>query len=270
MSYGPQDSRIKLTAAEEAHVATLQPEGIKEFMREVALRQNLVSKDLDPNILIENENPPEQPTQFTKRMLVNGKTLEFSGASELEVERAIGEYFRGEQASREESVSTTQRTVAAGETPAEVQARVELELKFKRGEISASQYIEQSGAVKNYLAEQGVDLEDLKVAVQHAGSERFTQSWADATDEFMQTLEGQTWEGGEENKNIIGQIIADAELVDEPSADTLVRAVRFARENHMLVPNPELERNRKIAEATSPEQIREALGRADASTIFGR
>ena len=268
MSFSASDSRIKLNASQEEHLKTLQPEEMKAYLRTVAESQQLVYRDaFDQNVIHENENPPEQPTQFTKRVLVDGKSLEFAGPTELDVERAIGDYFRGEQAARESGETTTrQAATTETESPEQIQNRVETELRFRRGELSVKEYIEQSGAVKEYLADQGVDMESLR----QVSGQNFERSWASATEEFMQTPEGQTWEGGEENKNIIGKIIADADLVDEPSVDTLQRAVRFARENHMLVSNPELDRNRKIAEATTPEQIREALGARDATTIFGR
>jgi hypothetical protein len=267
---GPNESRLTLTPEQEEHVKTLLPEQMKEYFRELGCEQGAIYRDpYDHNMIHEVENFVPAPTSFTKRVLVDGKTLEFSGASELELEKNIGDYFRGEQAAREEGTTTTRQAAPiATESAEEIANRIELELRFKRGEIDTATYLRESGAVANYLREEGVDLESLRTAT----SDHFEKSWADATEEFMQTPEGQSWEGGEENKNIIGKIIADADLVGEPSAETLQRAVRFARENHMLVANPELERNRAITEADTPEKIREALGRSrdDYRSVYGR
>jgi hypothetical protein len=267
MSYSPEDSRIKLTAEQTAKVATMRPDEMKEFFRDVAVAQGLVTRDLDPHLLVEVENPPAQPTRFAKRVLVDGgQTKIFEGNSELELERAIGDYFRSLEASKEEESATAQRTAAATPTAEEIAAKVELELKFKRGEITTEQYLNESGAVGNYLREQGIDLESLRSTT----DQHFEQSWADATDEFLNSPEGSAWPGGP-NLKVMGDLLAANNL---ESADDKVGALKacfqFMKEHEMVQENPELVRNQRLAEARSSDEVREILGARDATTIFGR
>jgi hypothetical protein len=266
MSYSPDDSRIKLTAEQEAHVATLDPESMKSYFRDLAVSAGYVSRDLDPNCLIENEGVESKSAQFTKRMTINGKTVEFAADTELAVEQQATEYLKSLQASREEEIPATRQATVETESAEQVQNRVELELAFKRGTLSAKEYIEQSGVLDGYLRDHGVSIESL----QSASATHFEQSWKSATDEWMATPEGQSWIGGEQNMQTIGEIIAKFNLTDQPSAETLSRAVQYAKENNLLVSNPEVDRNRAISEATTPEQLRAALGRGPSfDSIYG-
>jgi hypothetical protein len=269
MSYSPENSRIVLSPSETEHVKTLLPEQIKSYMREIALRDHLVSEDLDPNILIENLNPPERAAQFTKAITVNGRTLKFEGDSELAVEQAIGDYLRGEVAAREEATTTTRQaaTTVATESAEQVAERVELELQFKRGTISASEYIEKSGVLDTYLQSRGVSVEDLQEVTQQRGSERFERSWADATSAFLNGPEGADWPGGDANRDTLGRIIVQEGLFDaEDKVQALAAAYAFAQEHKLLVDNPET----KIASANSVDDMRRALGRSpDYSSIYG-
>jgi hypothetical protein len=270
MSYSPEDSRIKLTAEQAAKVATMRPDEMKEYFRDIAVGQGLVTRDLDPNLLIENEGVEAAPTSqmFTKRITVDGRTLTFQGDSELAVEQAVGDFYRGEQAAREDGTATTREAAAPTRTAEEIATKIELELQFKRGEIDTATYLQESGAVASYLASQGVSMDGLR----EASSASFEGSWKSATDEWMATPEGQSWIGGEQNMRTIGDIIAKFNLTDQPSAETLSRAVRYAKENDMLVENPQLTQRQKIEEAQSPEQLREALGRSrdDYRSVYGR
>jgi hypothetical protein len=59
-------------------------------------------------------------------------------------------------------------------------AKVELDLKFKRGEISTAEYLEQSGAIDSYLESQGIPLVDLQASVAEKQNQRIAQSWEQA------------------------------------------------------------------------------------------
>jgi hypothetical protein len=148
----------------------------------------------------------------------------------------------------------------------QVQARVDLELKFKRGEIGAKEFIEQSGAVKEYLTQQGVDLESLREAT----NTHFEQSWAAATDEFLNSPEGSSWPGAG-NLQVIQNLLTANHLEDaEDKVGALKACFQHMKENDLVQENPELTRTTKISQANSVDEIREALGRPDFSTIFGR
>jgi hypothetical protein len=47
----------------------------------------------------------------------------------------------------------------------------------------------------------------------------------------------------------------------EPNVENIAAAYQYARENDLLVANPEIEAHNAISEANSVEDIRQALGR---------
>ena len=105
----------------------------------------------------------------------------------------------------EETVDPNRASVEAAE-------KAELELKFKRGEVSSDEYLAQSGAVKNYLEAQGVPLDELRDRLQEDRHREYEGSWATATTEFLQS--GNDWPGGERNKQILGMKIQELGLLN--------------------------------------------------------
>jgi hypothetical protein len=268
---GPNESRITLTPEQEKHISEIQPEEMKEYLRTIAESQGLIYRDaFDHNVIHEIEGAtPVQSAPVTKRILVDGKSLEFSGTTELDVERAIGDFYRGEQAARENGETTRQAAPTATGSAEQAAANVELELRFKRGETSAKDYIEQSGAVDEYLESRGISVENLRVV----SSERFEQSWSDATQEFLNGPAGSDWPGGNENLEIIGQKLRELGLVDaEDKVAALAEAYASMKTSGEVQKNPEIERNQAIASANSPSELKELLsqGRAEYHTIYGR
>ena len=61
------------------------------------------------------------------------------------------------------------------------------------------EYLQESGAIDEYLENAGVPLEELKNAVEDKHTEQFTQSWASATEEFLHSPAGADWPGGAKN-----------------------------------------------------------------------
>jgi hypothetical protein len=267
----PENSRITTDAEfERAVAAASSAEEIKTLMHDRAVQLGIVVPDLySPDVLL----PVDQPTpkRFGKSVTVDGQKRFFEADSELELEREIGNYFREtlaaqetnparqqQQQSRDES---TGRFVPADQGHAEEDAfvRADLELRFKRGEISTDEYLAQSGAIERHLAAQGVDMEALR----EVGAKKFEQSWEQATQEFLQSPLGRTWVGGEENKNILGQLIASNNLSEtDDKVGALAAAFEFAKENGLLVENPEVEVRKAISGATSFEEIMEHARRS--------
>ena len=90
---------------------------------------------------------------------------------------------------------------------AEADRKAALQLQMQLGQIDIATYLEQSGAIDSYLEKAGVPMEDLRSAVQEKSSQRFEQSWKEGTDAFLSSPEGRNWPGGEENMNLVGQVI---------------------------------------------------------------
>ncbi len=286
MPYTPENSAIKMTPELEAALSSASgPEMMKDILHQAAIEQALVVPDAfdASNLIPTAKATAAQPQRFAKRF--DGRI--FEGSSELEIEKNIGDYMRAKMAQPEARTEVPARDEQGrfvspadqGRADENAFAKAELELKFKRGEISTEEYLTQSGAIASYLEEQGIPLEELKATVEEKQSTRFEQSWQDATKEFFNSAEGRNWPGGQENLQKVGEIIQQQGWENaEDKAAALIAAARYLRENDLLAVNPELERERRIREAKSPEELRIALEARSAddrriaggsSSIFG-
>src|ERR1700674_3315988 len=156
---GPNESRITLTPEQEKHISEIQPEEMKEYLRTIAESQWLIYRDaFDRNVIHEVENPPLTPKGFARHVFIDGKEVLVGAETELALERQTGDVLRSAKAAREEEMRPTrQTTTEAAPSAEEAAARVELELRFKRGEVDTETYLRESGAIASYLADQGVD-----------------------------------------------------------------------------------------------------------------
>lgn len=187
-----------------------------------ALHSETDHKAREPRAKAEPE--PEAPGMFTHTETIKGKEFIFEAETELELERMVSNAFRVAHAVQEpvEQQEVVEQVVDPAK---EAVAQAELEIKFKNGQISASEYLERSGAIAQYLEKQGVPVQELKETVEQSRDNKFTQSWADATTEFLKSPAGADWPGGERNKELIGLMIARLGLVD---ADDKVLALSQA------------------------------------------
>lgn len=182
---------------------------------------------------------------FSRTETIGGKEFTFEGASELEVERMINNAYKvayavqAPEARVAEVVVDPAIAAAAAQKAAEDEAtlKAELELKFKRGEINAADYIEQSGAMKDYLAKQGVPLDALRNAVTQSQETAETQSWADATKVFLNSPAGSSWPGGDKNLALIGDKLAALGLTDaEDKVAALAQAYEAMKTSGTIFP----------------------------------
>lgn len=158
---------------------------------------------------------------FKRIEVIGGHEFTFEAATELELERSINNAFKIAAALRQESTETVPdpaaeaaaNVAAAKAEEAKAAARTELELQFKRGEITTAVYLEQSGAMDEYLVSKGLSIAALKETVDRHESAKFEQSWEDATTEFLKGS-GSTWPGGARNKEMMGLQIAALGLSD--------------------------------------------------------
>ena len=179
---------------------------------------------------------------FTRTLTIGGREFTFDAPSELELERAVNNALLvAYSLQNTEAPAAAEIVVSAADAAkaaeAEVVAKAELELKFKRGEISAKEYIEQSGAIKSYLEEQGVPLDELRASIDQNRSNTFEKSWEQATVEFLKTGGGSDWPGGEKNLELIGLKIGALNLVDaEDKVAALAQAWSSMKESKMYFP----------------------------------
>jgi hypothetical protein len=268
MAFTPENSRIITDAEFEAAVAAAaSAEEIKSLMHDRAIQQGIVTPDrYSPDVLLATPLANSMPKSFAQRLVVDGKTFFLEAESQAELDAKVADFIRSTTQTPATQTQTEHQprdaagrfTADQGRTDENAFARNELELKFKRGEISTDEYLSQSGAIERHLAEQGVDMEALR----EASGRKYEQSWEQATQEFLQSGEGRTWPGGEENKQRLGQVLIEMGLIESPSAESLARAYEYLRENDGLVPNPEVQAHQKISEATTFEEIVEAARRS--------
>jgi hypothetical protein len=245
----PNESPIKLTAEQEAEVKTMTSvEQITQYMRDAAVAQNLVRPydAAHPDLLVD----VPQKARITKTIELDGTTYEFSGEDDAAVTRLQLEFMRGRNPQATQPTTPEKPRGADGKfvaadaptrTPEQAANLANLELKFKRGEISASDYLMQSGALEEYVEK-----------VQSRAETEIVQSWAQATEAFK-SGPGADWPGGERNKEILGFKLAELGLTD---ATDKVAALTQAF-NAMRLDDA-------IAKATSKTEVDEALAK------FGR
>lgn len=195
-------------------------------------------------------------TGFSRVETIGGREFNFEASNELELERMVANAYRVAYAIQPTEVAAPVVPVdpAIAQKAAEdaAAAKADLELKFKRGEISASDYIEQSGAVDEYLTKKGIPVDALKDVVEQRQNSKVEQSWADATAAFLQSPSGADWPGGARNLEVIGLKIqsltfVDANgqvrsLVDAPDkVAALAQAYASMKSSNMVFPGDQVE-----------------------------
>ena len=278
MSFLPTDSAIKVDRNLEEKLKGASFEEIKAHLANAAVEQQLVVPDrYDNSVLIPTELANAAPKRFAKAITVNGQKLIFEGESELDIERAIGHHFRAMQSAPIQETeqpardASTGRFTSSAEPSVSQETKDSLSLQLQLGQIDIATYLERSGAVTDYLEKAGVPMEELRSAVQEKSSQRFEQSWEQATEAFLQGA-GSDWPGGQENLSTANRLIVENGLMDQPSAETLAAVWAHMQKNGLAVESQEqkshnrsVETQQRIGEATSFEEIRQA-----GSSLFGR
>jgi hypothetical protein len=152
-------------------------------------------------------SPNEEEQEITKTEVIGGKEFIFTGTA-LEVEKAIGDAFKVANAVKTAEPVTPRsvRTKTQAEIERDISDRAELDLQFRRGELTTQELLERTNLVGDYLESKGFDVEQ-------AASRQFEQSWAEATETFLHTS-GSDWPGGIKNREILGMEINALGLVD--------------------------------------------------------
>jgi hypothetical protein len=274
MAYTPENSAIRVTPEIEKHMQTLvSADEIKAYLAQVAVDQHLVERDrFSPDLLIPTE-PGTAPRAFAKTVIVNGVKHIIEGSTEAELLANETQFYRTQL---QPASTETQRDSATGRfvakedadkaTQEELVRKSDLELKFKRGEISAADYLDQSGAIETFLATNGIDLEALKTTSEEKAGQRLATTWESATAEFLKTSD---WPGGDGALAEIGRTIQSLGLEGSPSVESLQAAYADMKRRNAVPKNSETELHNRIASAKSPDELRQILGRGS-SSLFGR
>jgi hypothetical protein len=167
MAWMAENSRIRVDAALEEKINGASAEEIKEIMKSAAVEQGLVKRDWDPQLFIETPLGTAAPKRFAKAVVVNGVKTVLEGDSEQSLLAAETAFYRQQfQPVATETRSEQPRNEHGQFISADdAAAKAELELAFKRGDISAAEYLDRSGAISEYLEKAGVPVEELKTQV---------------------------------------------------------------------------------------------------------
>ena len=181
---------------------------------------------------------------FTRHVVIGDQSFDFVAQTEAEIDQLELNAFKVAYAVR----PTASAPVAAATSPdpalavaaeeARAAAVAELDKQFRLGEVTAKDYIEQSGAIKGYLESQGVSLEALQEVVTANRGAKFSQSWAEAGVAFQKTPAGLDWPGGDKNHGLMALQIAAMGLEEAPDkVAALTQAYAELKRTGLYFPN---------------------------------
>jgi hypothetical protein len=282
MAWGTADSGFSNTPEDQEAVSKMNStEEIAEYYRSKAIAEGkLVPDAINPSVLHVAQPTAAQPAAGQSSLKIDGVT--FTG-TDAELNEQLRRHFvaKNPQPTTDEPSRDRNGRFAKDKNVdpgLQAAAKADLELRFKRGELSTAEYLEQSGAFAEAIEKMlGAPIEDIVETFQKTSGEKFVQSWQTATTEFFQTDEGRTWPGGEANKNKLGEVLqmkleGGTTLADLPDkVQAMKAAYEYMKQENLLVENPDLKKaqDAKFAGAKSHAEIDQLLGRgARAGQIF--
>jgi hypothetical protein len=203
--------------------------------------------------------------EFTKSVEIGGREFTFTASNEAEMAALISNAQLVAENVTAPVRDENGRFVARNGEPvddggAEAARQTELELKFRRGELSIKEYLAESGAVGSYLEDAGVSMEDLRASAQQRDAAIYEQDWQTATAAFL-AGPGAEWPGGNANKTNLQNALVALDLMDaDDKVGALVKAYEYMKENNALIPYEQTTSAVSAAiskelETASPEQL---------------
>jgi len=197
-------------------------------------------------------------SQGEKRVVIAGKEFIFYGTPEeiqVQVDAAVTVY--DELRSPDDHHAQPTAAEIEEDRVAEVLRQTELQLKMQRGEISIAKYINESGAVKDWLTSQGVDLEQLRQQAQVRDAEAYESAWTQATQKFLnESATGKLWPGGEQNQKLLQNAVLLLDLQDSPSVESLEAAFEQMKKDGTVFSHEQMQSEiLKSTNDMSPEEI---------------
>jgi len=258
------------TLAEKMKTATF--EELKQHLADALVTSGHAQRDAyDSSILLPVENPTPTAHRYAQAIEIGGVKKLFEGDSELDVTRQVNTYMREqfstatpEQARDASGRFTAHDTAAqaAQADEAEILRQSDLKLRLMRGEVSVDQ------AMGEYLQAQGLSVSELK----RASEQSFASGWESATAQFQ--ARHPDYVGGTDNLAEFSRTLQALNLVNNPSLSSLEAAFADMVRRNAYYENPEVtayqEQQDRLANAKTPDEIREALGRGSSSLFGGR
>jgi hypothetical protein len=242
---------------------------IRELAHRAAERSGLIRRDESGRFV---STQPQQETRqdsgeqtYSRVVEIAGVQMEFVANTPDELEFQINtakqtaEALYAQQHPVQQTAEPTEPTAEEIESERVRRAaeQANLQLRFQRGEVSAAEYIAQSGAVDEYLAERGIDINELREESQKRNTAALVQSWADATQQFLATSD---WVGGEKNKNTLHTVMAAMDLLESADkVDALRKGWAYMRSQGMVFPNEDVATQEQILKTAATMEPAELL-----------
>ena len=253
MGMGPQDSRLKLTEAEEQHLLTLSHYEIAPYLHELEVAKGLRVPDAaNPSVLHEITPLAEAAPKF--RIKVAGQEFTADTLEELNAkyEPVLKAALAANQAAQHQDEPTRGSDGRFTKQPS----------------ITAdADRIANSLVAKALKEELGIEPEELQASVASIRAERqYEGNWAGATKEFLKR--NPDYSGNDETVRAIGDRMVEMGLDDKPSPESIQKAYESLA--------AEAERYLALKDAKTPEEIAAVLGIDDRraaraqSALFGK
>jgi hypothetical protein len=233
------NSPITVTPEIQEALKNANHEQIKEIFHEAQVDQKIATRTWDGDLIlmpIAQKPAAAAPTNsFTRTEVIGEREFTFEAPTEAELTSMILQAYKVAEAMQPSSGPVQQRDergrFAKAEQVVSDETKADLLLKFQLGQISASDYIEQSGAMSEYI-ETNVGIQGGVEGVKQVVAKHYEQSWADASKSFLAQSD---WPGGEKNKNLLGLTIQKLGLQDaEDKVAALVAAYADMRREGLI------------------------------------
>ena len=263
----PSDSKFEYTPEERETMSKFTTnaqlvEWLKANRDESLLATGQFQRDIfSPEILIPTDAPSaERGHLYARSVVVDGKRFVLEGASDAELNQKEIEIYRAafQSPTAAPQSEPMQTATLTDDEQAEIARRTDLQLQMQTGQITMQEYIEQSGAIEEYLAKRGVSIENLQAQSANA----YRQSWEDATRTFLDNA-GSQWPGGKKNLETVTAIMeANPELADaQDKVAALAAAFNYMKQNNLL-DTSEIDARKQNAETINSATDFETLQRA--------
>jgi hypothetical protein len=209
---------ITVTPEIEKALRNASHEEMKDILHDAQVSQGIATRDRFSGDLIpvpRAEKPAASTILVQHTEVIGGREFTFTGETQAEVNSMILDAYKVAEAMQpaqpSEPVRDERGRFAKAEQVVSDETKAELLLKMQLGQISVEDYVEQSGAVSEYL-ETKMGIQGGVEAVKQTVAKQYEQSWADASKSFL--AQQSDWPGGEKNKNLLGLTIYKLGLQD--------------------------------------------------------
>jgi hypothetical protein len=168
-----------------------------------------VAREIETTAAADKAAADAAPRTFKKTETIGGHAFDFiaNSAEALQLQIDSAKAVAGALTADQAVTSRSVRAKAQAEREREIYDRTQLDQQFKLGQLTTAEYLDRTNAIGEYLASQGVDVAKLS-------QEQANESWAAATETFLNSAAGADWPGGTKNRALLGDKLAALGLVD--------------------------------------------------------